>query len=517
MVALSLALAASSADAAEPVRVLLSIGANIGDPGDPPLRFAEDDAFRVAQLFVDIGQVASTRSVVVAGESAAVVRERLAEVSGRVKELSEAGASTTLIVYVSAHAKDGVLHLKGTHLPLLDLREAVAATRAAVKLIIVDTCDAGAIARLKGGTAGVEFDVSFRPVPLSGMAIIASSGPTEASQEWESLQGSLFTHHLLTGLRGDADTDGDGEVSLSEAYVYSWKRTVVNATRGGQHPAFEMDVSGTGDLILAQPKVARSSVILPSELEGRFVLASQPRADMIAEVEKVKGRVVRLGVPPGRYVLRKSFGAKVGLVSFDLALGGERTVNERELTMRPFAEVAVKGGFVDTRPRAFGVFVDLESPPLWGNGPRVAGGVAYRRSADALWLSATARAWGGTSQTETLTTHEFGGAVGVSGGFRFLQWLLAPRLGAVIEARVVSQQYRRSGEDDIRRTFGVGAVPSRSTFGLSFGVVSALELPMGDRWFIEGQLQGLVRWLPATQQPAVTLGGSLRLGGGIRW
>jgi hypothetical protein len=114
---LCFALLAGQGRAAE-VRLLLSIGNDVGDPADEPLEHAERDAERVAALFIDIGQVAPPRATVVLGQGAPVVRERLAETLGRVKELTAAGDEVSLFVFVSAHGKDGAFHLKGTHLAI---------------------------------------------------------------------------------------------------------------------------------------------------------------------------------------------------------------------------------------------------------------------------------------------------------------------------------------------------------------------------------------------------------------
>ena len=53
---------------------------------------------------------------------------------------------------------------------------------------------------------------------IEGDVYITSTGPNEPAQEWEALGGGLFTHHLLSGLRGAADRDTDGRVTLFEAY-----------------------------------------------------------------------------------------------------------------------------------------------------------------------------------------------------------------------------------------------------------------------------------------------------------
>jgi hypothetical protein len=62
-----------------------------------------------------------------------------------------------------------------------------------------------------------------------------SSG--EAAQEWSFLRGSLFTHHLLAALRGAADIDGDGRVSLSEAYTHAFRHTTIGAIESNGGPS----------------------------------------------------------------------------------------------------------------------------------------------------------------------------------------------------------------------------------------------------------------------------------------
>ena len=77
---------------AETVRLLVSIGANVGDPDDAVLRFADDDAARVRQLFVELGGVRADRASVLVDASAQDVRQKLAEVAGRIAELRGGGA-----------------------------------------------------------------------------------------------------------------------------------------------------------------------------------------------------------------------------------------------------------------------------------------------------------------------------------------------------------------------------------------------------------------------------------------
>src|SRR5947209_3399866 len=98
-------LGASAARAAAPVRLLLAIGSNVGDPEDVPLRYAGEDARRTLALFQDIGQVSADRAYLLLEPTEALVRERLAEIAGRIAELARAGNEVQLFIYVSAHAR----------------------------------------------------------------------------------------------------------------------------------------------------------------------------------------------------------------------------------------------------------------------------------------------------------------------------------------------------------------------------------------------------------------------------
>jgi hypothetical protein len=500
--------------AAEPVRVLVSIGNNLGDPGDVPLSWAEADAQRVASLFVDFGDVAPQRAKVLLGVSAEQVREALAEARGRVDELAASGQDVVLLVYVSAHAQAGVLHLGGTHLPLEDLRQFLEGSRARLRVGFVDACDSGTLARRKGGTPGPAFEVGFAPGQVRGLALITSSGPAEASQEWASLKGSLFTHHLLTGLRGDADADDDGQVSLAEVYAYAFRRTVQSAARGGQHPAFDLDMSGAGELALAAPGRGRSAVVLPAAAEGHFVVSSQPRPDVVAEVFKEAGRPLRLAVPPGRYLVQKRLGLKVGLATVEIPFGGERVVDERGLELRGFGEVALKGGFIEVRPWAAFAFGALGLEQLAGTGAEWRAGVGLRRGFDAWWAGVAVGGSGRGFRALGGTVTELSTSLRLEGGYRVLEWPVVPLVGVVLEPRVLTQQLTRDEEAVLQSVTGSGPVPARVTFGLAGGALLGLEVPLGERVFVQGRGVASVRWLPAEHQGSITFGleGSALLG-----
>jgi hypothetical protein len=492
-----LLLAAASPARAVTHRLLLSVGANVGDPDDPVLSYADDDAQRMRQVLVELGGVRADRATLLVDRDAAAVRQKLAELAGRISELRAAGDDAVLLVYVSAHAKDGVLHLRGSHLPLAELRDAAKDAGARLTVLVADACESGTLARRKGARPGPEFAVSVEQLPLHGQVVISSSGPGESSEEWDSLKGSLFTHHLLTGLRGDADADGDGKVSLSEAYAYAFRRTVAGAAGAGQHPAYAWDLSGTGELILTEPMAASSALVFPASLSGRWVVASQPRPDVVAEVEKPAGRALRLAVPPGRYLVRKRAGASTGLVELELPYGGERQVREQDLTWRRYTEVSMKGGYVALRSTALLALGGVETPPVAGTGARVGAALGYRKVWGPWWALATLRGGAAGYPGVELSVDERRLGVGLAGGYRWLAWPVVPHLGASLELTGVEQRFARDREDEIQDTFGVGPLPARRALGVAGGLVGGVEIPITGRVFGLAQGQLLVGAFPS--------------------
>ena len=85
-----------------------------------------------------------------------------------------------------------------------------------------------------------------------GMAILASCKQGQFSYEWGLQEGSVFTHYLLDALKGEADRDGKGFVSVLDASRH--------VTNGVKLWASQRDVSQTptlqsaiaGDIILSR-------------------------------------------------------------------------------------------------------------------------------------------------------------------------------------------------------------------------------------------------------------------------
>jgi hypothetical protein len=176
--------------------------------------------------------------------------------------------------------------------------------------------------------------------------IIASSAADEVSQESDDIQGSFFTHHLATGLRGEADHNDDGRVTLDEAYAYAYGRTVAatSATRGGtQHPSFAYDLHGTGDVVLTTPAAADLVVEFPAALAGRYFVVDLDRQLFVAEFDKAAGDGSRISLPAGRYAVKKRLAEHLLLQRLPDQAKGRVVVNDDNMDRVAFSDDYAKG------------------------------------------------------------------------------------------------------------------------------------------------------------------------------
>ncbi len=120
-------------------------------------------------------------------------------------------------------------------------------------IFISDSCYSGATAGRTFATASRRAIVSDtflnRLSKGKGRIVLSASKASEVSEEREDLGHGVFTYYLLEGLRGSADTDQDGIVTVDEAYSYVSKK-VPDVTGQNQHPIKKGEVEG--QLVLGQ-------------------------------------------------------------------------------------------------------------------------------------------------------------------------------------------------------------------------------------------------------------------------
>jgi len=112
-------------------------------------------------------------------------------------------------------------------------------------VLIADTCYAGNFTSMGSKSLQPALANFVRDFSESrGRVFLTSSRPDELSLEKTGLSNSVFTHYLIRGLKGEADTDNDGIVSIKELYDYVYQMTK-KETRNAQHPQWEARLEGT--------------------------------------------------------------------------------------------------------------------------------------------------------------------------------------------------------------------------------------------------------------------------------
>jgi len=283
-------------------RFAVIAGANDGGADRVQLRYANSDANAMAQVLTDLGGVAEVDLRLLLNVDRAGLHGALAEMQADLEAAKAAGNRVELLLYYSGHSDETGLLLGGERIDFVELRQVLDSLPADVRIAIVDSCASGTLTREKGGTRRPPFLIDTSSA-VEGLAILTSSSADEASQESDRIGASFFTHYLVSALRGAADVDLDGRITLGEAYQFTFQETLASTERtqgGAQHPSYEMKLAGSGDLVMTDLRATSAGLLLSEPLEGVFFVRDSD-GRLAAELKKVAGRPVQLGLRAGAY------------------------------------------------------------------------------------------------------------------------------------------------------------------------------------------------------------------------
>ncbi len=290
-------------------RFVLVAGANFGGSDRPELRYAVSDAERFATVMTDLGGVSPSNAIVLREPKLREFVEALDELSGRVATARRAsagtGGRTEVLVYYSGHADEKGLLLGEDRYSYQSLRDRLDEIGADVRIAVLDACASGAFTRAKGGRKRPAFLVDASTA-MTGHAFLTSSAETESAQESDRIGASFFTHYLVSGLRGAADMNGEGKVTLNEAYQFAFNETLGTTldTKGGaQHPSYDINMAGTGDVVMTDLRQTTATLVIAETIDGRIYVRNA-KQELIVELYKSYGRRVELGLEPGEYQIR---------------------------------------------------------------------------------------------------------------------------------------------------------------------------------------------------------------------
>jgi hypothetical protein len=346
-----------------------------------PLRYADDDAAAFYELLAETASSGHLLTVMDAQTQALypklaaearpptleALRGAVAALGRSVEEARGRGDSNVVYIFFSGHGS--IIDGKGPALALLDggishqflYDEILSKLPAEYVHVFVDACHAEAVVRprdaqavavpVKEGDAEAFLARStLARFPHVG-AVVAASSDAQA-HEWDQLGHGVFTHELLSALRGAADVNRDGRIEYSEIYAF-----LAAANRGVQ------DVRARLSVVARPPEVDRHIAVLdltrfPTSKSAR--LRGVPARAGLVQVEDGGGRrlaslrgeidfVADLIVPAGTTYVR----------------AGEK---EARLETRPGEAVSFDSlNFRDPRARARGALEDAVSRGLFAS------------------------------------------------------------------------------------------------------------------------------------------------------
>ncbi len=273
------------------------------ESGLAPLRFADDDALRHAEVLRAAGAKVETLVVLddttqrrfpgaAAGTRPATLanlREAMTRLNAQMSEARAAGRVVDFHFVFAGHGEvgpngEGRMHLRDGPLSRAALlREVVAASRADYNHLLIDACNAQSLVFSRGeapkddGYRAEDYRESItryldaqdlRSYPNTGAMLASTSG--RESHEWEVFESGVFSHQVRSGLAGAADVNGDGAVEYSE--LAAW----VQAANDGiaddalrPRIVFQAPMADRNRPILTYANEARTYLRMPRTFTGR--------------------------------------------------------------------------------------------------------------------------------------------------------------------------------------------------------------------------------------------------------
>jgi hypothetical protein len=363
------------------------------DAGLTPLRYADDDAVafheyartfaRRSFLLTMLDPDTQARHPGLASEarapSLADLKRTVLEIQGGLDAAAAAGGEPIVLVFYSGHGArapgdqsaltfvDGLL----TKDALYD--EVLAPLQARFLHLFIDACNAEAVVRPRDAQAQVvevspaDLGAAFQKATLARFprvgAVVASTAGAQA-HEWDVYQAGIFTHELMSALRGGADVDGNRRIEYSElaAFLSAANREVSDARARPRTvvypPALDrraviVDMEDVRDSGFLEGRADALGAFFVEDARGRRLLDLRAEASFRVSLAVPAGVTLYVRNHRGQATLRLDAGERFALERVRLAENDTRARGALESALRRglFATTFGPGyyrGFVDS-------------------------------------------------------------------------------------------------------------------------------------------------------------------------
>lgn len=283
-------------------RFAFLVGANNGGRERVILRFAVDDAQAVREVLEEMGGVLPGDSRFLVEPSRKSFLQEIRGLAADVKAAKGKSRRVEVIMYYSGHSDEESIFLGDDRISYQEFRDIITSMHADVRVAIFDSCASGNLTLPKGVIKRSPFllDTAY---DMKGYAFMTSSSASEAAQESGRLKRSYFTHNLISGMRGAADMNQDGRITLNEAYQYTFDGTRIQTEKtmaGPQHPSYHIQMSGTGDVVITEIWKSTAVLVIDKNIRGKVYIHNQDRV-LVVELSKLAGKEISLGLSAGTY------------------------------------------------------------------------------------------------------------------------------------------------------------------------------------------------------------------------
>lgn len=198
----------------------------------PVLRYTDDDAYRIFSFLKspEGGAIPDEQIRILIDDDATYesIKSTISYIFGK------ASSNDMVLLYFSGHG------LPGSFLPIdfdgfnnklshEEITELFKESHAKYKLCIADACHSGSLLAMRSGSAQSIITSYYDKLAEAngGTALLLSSKSEETSLESSGLRQGVFSHFLIRGLKGEADSNNDQIISVQELfdYVYQNVRT----------------------------------------------------------------------------------------------------------------------------------------------------------------------------------------------------------------------------------------------------------------------------------------------------
>lgn len=217
----------------------------------PALKYTDDDAYRLFAF------LKSPQGGAVPDEQIRVLIDEEAQRENILRQMKriflQADENDVVIFYFSGHGYDGsfIPFDYDGYNNLLKHEEVIkvlSMSKAKHKIVFADACHSGSLLQEEALAAKTP---NFKPISefydsfdrtKGGLALLLSSKKDEYSLEDQGLRQGVFSHYLMRGLKGEANTNRDKIIDITELYNYVQGK-VKKYTNGLQSP----NISGNYD------------------------------------------------------------------------------------------------------------------------------------------------------------------------------------------------------------------------------------------------------------------------------